>query len=1236
MSSTSAYDLDRVPFSKIGQKIIDSPQPTPRQTKQADYILHGQVIGNKEDQLKQLSEFRNNLQNYGKAYKNENGLQVQSVDDYYKKREEYLNQSSLNDVSSLRSEYVKRGGQNPEFLQNLQNIEKYFDGKRNYSKYINNPNALQIQRNHSLLSNSYSLPMVNQSNMIDQFSNDLQNFSMLTNQNQLTIPPQYRASLRNPSQVAGTKSEKEQVYDYLNVQESECLLDMSRMHPNSYMYQNKKEQYQKIRQLKNEIEKSMIFSKVNQNIGNMPRFSQSAVMPSSIPSKLVDYSAQNDYFPQRNGVYFPDEGFIIRFDYAALLPPTFDQVFINFGIFKKGQSLDPFLKTAVYNSEPDTVLSQKCIFTEKRNIHEVKPHQDTILYFELFANERDPLKRTLTKRAWTMHEVFDSQNVLNCGRFKLPFYTKNLNPQLLIQTGLQSMADSNLFIRICFPNDPYLDNNTYVFIENEYKTPYFHMRNYQQASPQKMNSLFSPQVQIIRDEFSSIKQAQEQAEKIRLLQMQQDFDSSYVPNDQLFEKPSHNNYNSYQNEQEQEQVNPQYQQQQQVPQNRQQPQQNQNLPIQQQQQQQKSPNQTQLSVNTNLKKNSNQDPQQKQSQQIDSQSSVQVNQNMVQPQQPEQSDQIIEDQPQNMQTSQSFYNQPYIQQNDTDAPSVLNSSNPHQNPQQNDNNLTDGVVIKIVSLEGFKIDELKGQINIKIFEGENTMLDFGKQECNELYNVTYVSGFNQLDLERVFQIGIKNMLKSYKKIQLDKIYLYISILSGNQSLAWLATPLFKTSYKSSSLNNGKFKENLNKPPAKKPPFLRINPKSDMIIEYIIHDPDLLENEVNEFDTIEKDQRQQPKNLPLASNSPVNNNDMTNGLKIAQVQKIDKVDGPRNVLIIQMDNIQNYTNDQSISYDLVILKPQEIVNDEFGNPAVYHFDELIPCTENTDQVDFDTTINVPLDVELTMKNKQPNWEQYHIIIKFVEVDDNDIEVTLGWYAHPIFKNKKVNQGSFSVNIYDTPLQVNVPLNNSLIKKRLEKLNFRISYKKIPAQEYNLLQVNEHQDQTLAASSKQATQQKCIFTVVIHHLKNLEKDVDLQINIALFFKDDFMQDDLKNNCTFQGDIKKCTKKMIQFLEEYNFELDIRKLAETYRNYLSDINLVFYLLDKSKSPKYWFYCRLFDDQGNPRLGTFEDNVYNIPVQRMTQIDTKKLKQSKATLKFSFMEGTQDEELESQYSPD
>jgi len=35
-----------------------------------------------------------------------------------------------------------------------------------------------------------------------------------------------------------------------------------------------------------------------------------------------------------------------------------------------------------------------------------------------------------------MHEIFDDKLVLNCGRFKLPFYNKKINPKILLRAGL--------------------------------------------------------------------------------------------------------------------------------------------------------------------------------------------------------------------------------------------------------------------------------------------------------------------------------------------------------------------------------------------------------------------------------------------------------------------------------------------------------------------------------------------------------------------------------------------------------------------------------------------------------------------------------------------------------------------------------------------------------------------------------------------------------------------------------
>lgn len=68
-------------------------------------------------------------------------------------------------------------------------------------------------------------------------------------------------------------------------------------------------------------------------------------------------------------------------------------------------------------------------------------------------------------------------------------------------------------------------------------------------------------------------------------------------------------------------------------------------------------------------------------------------------------------------------------------------------------------------------------------------------------------------------------------------------------------------------------------------------------------------------------------------------------KQSEPKKITAVDGPRNLLIIEVDSIKNYTNKMSISYDLVVLREQDMVHDEFGNPSIYHFEELIPAEDN---------------------------------------------------------------------------------------------------------------------------------------------------------------------------------------------------------------------------------------------------------------------------------------------------
>lgn len=71
---------------------------------------------------------------------------------------------------------------------------------------------------------------------------------------------------------------------------------------------------------------------------------------------------------------------------------------------------------------------------------------------------------------------------------------------MLMQTGIDPIAESSMFIRICAANDPYLDTDTMVFIESEYKVPFFHLRKKTEHAEinSPMRSRPPPEVVVLR------------------------------------------------------------------------------------------------------------------------------------------------------------------------------------------------------------------------------------------------------------------------------------------------------------------------------------------------------------------------------------------------------------------------------------------------------------------------------------------------------------------------------------------------------------------------------------------------------------------------------------------------------------------------------------------------------------------------------------------------------------------
>ncbi|EGR32231.1 hypothetical protein IMG5_091790, partial [Ichthyophthirius multifiliis] len=184
------------------------------------------------------------------------------------------------------------------------------------------------------------------------------------------------------------------------------------------------------------------------------------------------------HLQRHSNSYQPNEGFMLRWDWIGCIPINFQKMQINFGIFRKGDNFYTYRDTGNFPTEQESYRSNKCIFMQKEIMRDFQPFPDTVLYCEFwgFSQEILGINGKPQVFGWTLHEIFDYNGQLLPGKYRLPFYSKEYDPNLLFQDGLPYLSNSALFIRVCLPLDPYLDVDSAVLLQNEYKIPPCHLR----------------------------------------------------------------------------------------------------------------------------------------------------------------------------------------------------------------------------------------------------------------------------------------------------------------------------------------------------------------------------------------------------------------------------------------------------------------------------------------------------------------------------------------------------------------------------------------------------------------------------------------------------------------------------------------------------------------------------------------------------------------------------------------
>ncbi len=96
------------------------------------------------------------------------------------------------------------------------------------------------------------------------------------------------------------------------------------------------------------------------------------------------------------------------------------------------------------------------MYSDREHIYDIKGNKDCLLVIEMQCYYRDALGKTkMQVFGWTLIELFDLSLDLMRGKWKVPFYSTKINPNMLITQIKQLNAVSNtmLYLRISFPQD---------------------------------------------------------------------------------------------------------------------------------------------------------------------------------------------------------------------------------------------------------------------------------------------------------------------------------------------------------------------------------------------------------------------------------------------------------------------------------------------------------------------------------------------------------------------------------------------------------------------------------------------------------------------------------------------------------------------------------------------------------------------------------------------------------------
>ncbi|KAL4488012.1 hypothetical protein ABPG72_009350 [Tetrahymena utriculariae] len=402
----------------------------------------------------------------------ENKLKQFQRNDLIYKQNDIIKKERIQDLIDKRMDLKQKEDQLYEQIRNIQNVSSSpslirYQQTNNYhstpqvpNKTFNNVNIFtNVGRTVSNLQNN------NQNNIFQNMDlNDFKKMRLLNNQyplneqeltqinqnlqkfNNLVNKQPYVNNIMNLKAQNDITSEKH-VVDYLKAQINDLDLQCTSLSRRSQYYIDKQRQI-------NHMKKIIFF------IQNKNPFKPQADLGTGSNEQI--------------------NGFHINWDFIKFIPSYVKRVKINYGIFKRESTFFTYRSTSDYYAHHQNYLDntpdrQIAVINEQHVIQSMIIQENVVLYLDLWV--WDESDQNLVKYGWSLLNLFNIKGNFLPGKYRIPFYPKEMKAHSLFQNGLKYLSHNCFcYINIQTSKDHFNFNKQQFDYESEYYIPPLHLK----------------------------------------------------------------------------------------------------------------------------------------------------------------------------------------------------------------------------------------------------------------------------------------------------------------------------------------------------------------------------------------------------------------------------------------------------------------------------------------------------------------------------------------------------------------------------------------------------------------------------------------------------------------------------------------------------------------------------------------------------------------------------------------